>query len=773
SASVVYVGTQTSDDMRKQNREPVSPVVSGPSLQSNSLFNMNSIISKRFSGSCRLAGLAVMLCMFLCAQVTWGDVLVLYSFPGTSNATSVAANMTASACTNRSLFVWAQDSPTPAYASAPVLRVAPQNSTTTEVLAVANSCYFFFTLTASTNYTINATNLTFNAARGGGGTPRGYGVRSSVDNFATDLATADLATQRNTWTPVSVTLGSAFTNLATVTFRIYVYSTGNGATVEFDDVKVNGTINGQTGPPPVQPVTLALYNFGTNTAGTSNAALVAANMNASACTNNGLPTWELGTMTYGYPTQPPLRVTPAANAISEATAVANNSYYFFTLTASNGFWINGSTLTFDVARGGAGTPRGYGVRSSVDNFATDLYTADAATVRPTWENIVVNLGSAFQNLSTVTFRIYVYAPAGSSIEFDDLTVNGNVLAQTVPPIITAQPTNNIIVVGGSSTFTVAANSITNIFYQWYTNGVTTNLVADTSSAGTNASYTYANASLADNGRTFRVVLTNVFGASTSSVAVLTVLTPDVHILASPVSQTNAEWATVTFTVGALGAAPLYYQWCTNGVPVDGATNSAFTTPPLHPFPWNGLPITVVVSNALSVATSAPPAYVTVIPETVPPHFTAAIARGAPASAITVWFDEAVFPNPANYTIPGVTVLGAVRGENSNSVNLITTPLTPGNTYYLTVNGTLDQDAQTPNPSASVNVCQYWRKHGHCRPDQQRQLLALHFQHGHLSPLRLFHHCCRRLRGARELWRQGVRFLHRPGLGGLWVLPDPR
>jgi hypothetical protein len=85
-----------------------------------------------------------------------------------------------------------------------------------------------------------------------------------------------------------------------------------------------------------------------------------------------------------------------------------------------------------VARGGAGTPRGYAVRSNADSFATNLSTADVQTVRPTYTPISIDLtGAAFQNLSSLTFRVYSYSPAaGSSLDYDNIVVNGNPLCRS-------------------------------------------------------------------------------------------------------------------------------------------------------------------------------------------------------------------------------------------------------------------------------------------------------------------------------------------------------
>jgi hypothetical protein len=64
---------------------------------------------------------------------------------------------------------------------------------------------------------------------------------------------------------------------------------------------------------------------------------------------------------------------------------------------------------------------------------------EVATVRPTWAPQSINLTgfASLQNLTNgqvATFKIPLYAPtAASSLEFDDITINGNVLAAPLPP----------------------------------------------------------------------------------------------------------------------------------------------------------------------------------------------------------------------------------------------------------------------------------------------------------------------------------------------------
>jgi hypothetical protein len=84
------------------------------------------------------------------------------------------------------------------------------------------------------------------------------------------------------------------------------------------------------------------------------------------------------------------------------------------------------------------------------------------------------------------------------------------------PSITSQPSNQTVAAGQSATFTVAATGSQPLTYQWQRG--TTNI-----SGATGSSYTFTTAA-ADNGATFRVIVTNSAGSVTSSAATLTIST---------------------------------------------------------------------------------------------------------------------------------------------------------------------------------------------------------------------------------------------------------
>jgi len=126
---------------------------------------------------------------------------------------------------------------------------------------------------------------------------------------------------------------------------------------------------------------------------------------------------------------PVISVGPANGAISSSSALTSSSFMYFSITPREGMMMTLNNLTFNAARGGAATPRGYAVRSSRDNYTADLGNADLATQRPTWTNVVIDLSSTtFKNVTgPVIFKIYVYAPASANVvDFDDFTIDGTV-----------------------------------------------------------------------------------------------------------------------------------------------------------------------------------------------------------------------------------------------------------------------------------------------------------------------------------------------------------
>jgi glucose/arabinose dehydrogenase len=127
------------------------------------------------------------------------------------------------------------------------------------------------------------------------------------------------------------------------------------------------------------------------------------------------------------------------------------------------------------------------------------------------------------------------------------------------PSITTQPASQTVAAGQSVTFSVGATGTQPLAYQWQRG--TTNIAGATS-----ASYTFT-AQAADNGATFRVIVSNAFGSVTSNAATLTV------------TQNSAPTATITApAAGTLYTAGGTVNYAGTGTdPQDGTLPaSAFT-----------------------------------------------------------------------------------------------------------------------------------------------------------------------------------------------------
>jgi hypothetical protein len=178
-----------------------------------------------------------------------------------------------------------------------------------------------------------------------------------------------------------------------------------------------------------------------------------------------------------------------------------------------------------------------------------------------------------------------------------------VLPRPVAPTILTQPQSLTVVQGDDASFFVTAAGTPPLNYQWRFNGAPV-------AGETATNYTRVNAQAGDAGG-YSVVITNIAGAITSTVASLTVNLPP-EITAQPQSQSVKLGTNVTFSVSATGTAPLGHQWRKDGVLIPGATNSSFT---LDLVEWSDEgDYTVIVTNVAGSAFSTPAALAVLPPD---------------------------------------------------------------------------------------------------------------------------------------------------------------
>lgn len=160
--------------------------------------------------------------------------------------------------------------------------------------------------------------------------------------------------------------------------------------------------------------------------------------------------------------------------------------------------------------------------------------------------------------------------------------------------ITTQPQSQTRNLGGSVTFGVMASGDAALAYQWRFHG--TNLPG---AAGTSLTI---NNLTTDHAGPYQVVVTNNFGALTSAVATLTIITSPA-ITTQPANLSVLLGQTAAFGVAATGLPPLSYQWRFNGADIPDATANAYSRANVQVADDGSF--TVVITNASGSVTSQP------------------------------------------------------------------------------------------------------------------------------------------------------------------------
>ena len=244
-------------------------------------------------------------------------------------------------------------------------------------------------------------------------------------------------------------------------------------------------------------------------------------------------------------------------------------------------------VTFVSASPGLGNLGGT-VTGAIGTLAAGAGTNLAITVAPT-------VAGAITNVVSVGASTFDAVPGNNTASL--------VTTVDARPVITAEPTNRVVVAGAIATFSVTATGTPGPVYQWYKN--TTNPVGGNASA-----LNLTNVQPSDAGA-YMVLVTNLVGATSSVPATLTVEVPPV-ISVQPSNQVVLVGTNVSFSVTATGAPAPGYQWLWNGTnPVATGTNLFILT---NVQPGEMGNYTVLVTNAAGSTNSAP-AHLTVL---VPP-----------------------------------------------------------------------------------------------------------------------------------------------------------
>jgi DNA-binding beta-propeller fold protein YncE len=194
-------------------------------------------------------------------------------------------------------------------------------------------------------------------------------------------------------------------------------------------------------------------------------------------------------------------------------------------------------------------------------------------------------GALLQTVPGVTGAYYTATDPATHRTFVT-SLNGTTLTEVTPtaPVVTTNPTDQIVTAGDAATFTAAATSTPPLAVQWQQSTDNGASWADIPGA-TSDSYTTPPTGLSDSGHQFRAVFTNDFGSTTTTAATLTVNPPPPPVVTTnPVDQTVVEGAAATFTAAATSSVAETVQWqvSTDGggsfSDVAGATSDTLTVP---------------------------------------------------------------------------------------------------------------------------------------------------------------------------------------------------
>ena len=309
-----------------------------------------------------------------------------------------------------------------------------------------------------------------------------------------------------------------------------------------------------------------------------------------------------------------------------------------------------------------------------------------------------------QAFDTATKLVIYNLPLSSSVEivdrlnqrlwyFDSSTYR----IENVPmfvicqPSITQQPVaNTTVAAGGNVNLSVTAMGLNLLSYQWLLSG--TNLVGQT-----NYFLSLNNIQTSQQG-SYQVIVSNPYGAVTSTVAQVTVLTAPT-VVQQPLGTNVFAGQSFSLSVAATGTAPLTYQWTFENVNLGGATNSTLVISNAQAA--NEGIYRAIVQNGAGTATSSV-ASVRVFPA-APGIVSGPISLVVPAASNVVFSVAALGSQPMSYqwffngtAIPAATsaqysiadaqawnagnyqvvVTNAFGSTTSAVANLIVTPIVP-------------------------------------------------------------------------------------------------
>ncbi len=221
-------------------------------------------------------------------------------------------------------------------------------------------------------------------------------------------------------------------------------------------------------------------------------------------------------------------ISGATQSSYTLTSVNSGHAGYYSVVVTNAYGSvesSNATLTVTTAPAITTQPLSQTVTTGA-NVNLTVVASGSAPLSYQWKKNGTNISGAtsstlglnnVQSADAGSYTVVVANSAGSA------TSSAATLVVNASPVITTQPQNQTVAMGGTFSFTVVAGGSAPLSYQWRKNG--SNI-----SGATSATYTRSNAVAGDAG-SYTVVVSNSFGSVTSSAATLTVtvITIDLQI----------------------------------------------------------------------------------------------------------------------------------------------------------------------------------------------------------------------------------------------------
>ncbi len=300
-----------------------------------------------------------------------------------------------------------------------------------------------------------------------------------------------------------------------------------------------------------------------------------------------------------------------------------------------------------------------------------------------------------------TYHVVVHSECGDDVTSDDvgLTINP-------PTQITAQPTAQTACDGGSASFTVTVSGAGSLTYQWYFRA--TGASTFDQITGATSSTLDINPVSSANAGAYHVVVHSECGEDVTSDDVDLTINPPTQITGQPTAQTACDDGSASFTVTAIGTAPITYQWwfkatgATSFVQLTGATSATLDINPVSSA--NAGTYHVVVHSECGDDITSDDVDLTVNPPTqITGQPTAQTACEGGSASFTV---TAIGTAPITYQwwfkATGATSFVQLTGATSAILDINPVSSANAGTYHVVVHSACGEDVTSDDVDLTVN-----------------------------------------------------------------------